>query len=45
MKPDATGRTHGDTVISLAIANQMAKNITGTVKITMYDYHGRKVNA
>ncbi len=35
-KPMPTGRTHGDTVISLMIANQMLKQTTGTFKPSFY---------
>ena len=42
IKPSPTGKTHGDTVISLAIALQMAKNIKNIAKTTIY-CGGRKL--
>ena len=36
-KPEPTGSTHGDTVISLAIANQMLKRLGQPASITIFD--------
>lgn len=36
-KPEPTGSTHGDTVISLAIANQMLKRMGQPASITIFD--------
>lgn len=41
-RPTATGLTHGDSVISLMLANQMLKRVGGVVKASMW-IRGRQV--